>query len=250
MGGILAAAILLARFYGLAMFSQLRLICFDLDNTFWPIEPVIRAADQAVEQWLEAQYPTLAAVVSPDLLREARFNLARQHPDRAYDLTWLRIETLARCALGQGLPAAVGREGFEVFIAARHRVEFYPDVLPALDVLGQSFRLATLSNGNADIERIGAARHFEFSLNAGLIGYAKPDPRAFQKVLDLSGCQPTEVLYVGDDPDHDIAGPQKLGLRTAWMRRDPARDWPAGFTAPDVVLATLADLVNALARVR
>ena len=250
MGGILAAGILLSRFYRLTMFSRLRLICFDLDNTFWPIEPVIRAADQAVQQWLEARYPTLAAVISPALLREARCELARQHPDQAHDLTWLRIEALARCALAQNLPAALGREGFEIFIASRHRVEFYPDVLPALDVLGQYFRLATLSNGNADIRRIGVADRFEFSLNAGLIGYAKPDPRAFQKVLDLSGCDPMEVLYVGDDPDHDIAGPQKLGLRTAWMRRDQSRDWPEGFTAPDIVLATLTDLVNALPRVR
>jgi putative hydrolase of the HAD superfamily len=232
------------------MFSQLRLICFDLDNTFWPIEPVIRAADDAVQRWLEARYPALAATVSPALLREARFELARQRPEQAHDLTWLRIEALARCALALGLPAAVGREGFEVFIAARHQVEFYPDVLPALDVLGRSFRLATLSNGNADMRRIGAAERFEFSLNAGSIGYAKPDPRAFQKVLAASGCQPAEVLYVGDDPDHDIAGPQRVGLRTAWMRRDPARDWPAEFTAPDFVLATLADLVSALARVR
>jgi FMN hydrolase / 5-amino-6-(5-phospho-D-ribitylamino)uracil phosphatase len=232
------------------MFSQLRLICFDLDNTFWPIDPVIRAADQAVEQWLQVHYPALAAVTSPASLREARFDLARQHPDQAHDLTWLRIEALARCALAHGLPATVGREGFEVFIAARHRVEFYPDVLPALEVLGRNFRLATLSNGNADIRRIGAAQRFEFSLNAGLIGYAKPDPRAFQMVLDLSGCHPTQVLYVGDDPDHDIAGPQRLGLRTAWLRRDQARDWPAGLTAPDVVLATLADLVSALRCVR
>jgi FMN hydrolase / 5-amino-6-(5-phospho-D-ribitylamino)uracil phosphatase len=232
------------------MFRQLRMICFDLDNTFWPIEPVIQAADCAVEQWLQAHHPLLASASTAASLRQARMDLAQQRPDQAHDLSWLRIEALARLARAHGLPESVGHDGFEVFIAARHRVEFYADVLPSLEVLGRRYRLATLSNGNADMRRIGQAQRFEFTLNAATIGAAKPDPRAFQKVLDLSGCAAGEVLYVGDDPDHDIAGPQQLGLRTAWLRRDPGRDWPVGCTAPDVVVANLFDLVSALPAVR
>ncbi len=228
------------------MFRHLRLICFDLDNTFWPIEPVIQAADRAVQEWLHMTYPALAAATSAAALREARFELARQNPEQAYDMTWLRIEALARCADAQGLSMAIGREGFEVFIEARHRVEFYADVQPALQLLGRKYRMATLSNGNADMRRIGLAHHFEFTLNAATLGAAKPDPRVFQKVLDLSQLAPAEVLYVGDDPDHDITGPKKLGLRTAWMRRDPSRQLPVGVQPPDLVLATLADLVSEL----
>lgn len=232
------------------MFRQLRLICFDLDNTFWPIEPVIQAADRAVEQWLQVHHPVLASVTSTASMRQARMDLAQQRPDQAHDLTWLRVEVLARLAHAHGLPESVGRDGFEIFSAARHRVEFYADVLPALEVLGRRYRLATLSNGNADMRRIGHAERFEFTLNAAVIGVAKPDARAFQKVLDLSGCDAQQVLYVGDDPDHDIAGPQQLGLRTAWLRRNPGLAWPAGFAAPDVVVANLFELVSALPAVR
>ena len=43
------------------------------------------------------------------------------------------------------------------------------------------FRLATLSNGNADLAVIGLAHHFEVTLNAGALGCAKPDPRAYAR---------------------------------------------------------------------
>ena len=94
-------------------------------------------------------------------------------------------------------------------------MQFSFDVLPALDLLAKHYRLATLSNGNADLQRIGCAHRFEFNLTAGRIGVANPAAGAFETVLHLSGCAPQEVLYVGDDPEHDIAGPQRVGLRAA-----------------------------------
>jgi FMN hydrolase / 5-amino-6-(5-phospho-D-ribitylamino)uracil phosphatase len=232
------------------MFSRIRLLCFDLDNTFWPVEPVIAAAEQAVIDWLAEHHPPLVVGQDAASLRAARIALARQHPERAHDLTWLRTESLARLAQSAGRSADIGHQAFEVFIEARHRVEFYPDVMPALDLLGRKFRLATLSNGNADLERIGCAARFEFSLSAGGIGAAKPDARVFRTVLDRIGCAPDEVLYVGDDPDHDVLGPKQIGLRAAWLKRDPQRVWPLADIEPDLVLGSLGDLVSALSRTR
>jgi FMN hydrolase / 5-amino-6-(5-phospho-D-ribitylamino)uracil phosphatase len=47
-------------------------------------------------------------------------------------------------------------------------------VLPALTRLGRRFRLATMSNGNADLAAIGLAKFFETSLCAREIGALKP----------------------------------------------------------------------------
>lgn len=224
------------------MFQQIRLICFDLDNTFWPVEPVIRGADVEVAKWLERHYPQLATAFSSDRLRAARFALAETRPDRAHDMTWLRVEAMAVAAASLGLPREIGQEAFDVFIEARHRVEWYPDVLPALDALANKFRLATLSNGNADMAKLGVAERFEFCLSAHQIGVAKPDPRAFSEILRNSGCAAEEVLYVGDDPEHDILGARRAGLHAVWLRRNIAAHWPGEETQPALTVSDLEEL--------
>lgn len=226
------------------MFQQVRLICFDLDNTFWPVEPVIRSADLEVARWLAQHYPRLAAANSIEELRAARFELARSRPDRAHDMTWLRIEALAMAAEALGLSRDIGQQAFAVFIEARHRVEWYPDVMPALHILANKFRLATLSNGNADMARLGAAHRFEFCLSAHQIGVAKPDPRAFAEILRRSGCAAEEVLYVGDEPHHDVLGSRRAGLHTVWLRRDVAQPWPAGEPEPVLTVRDLEELAR------
>ncbi|MCS6947832.1 MAG: HAD family hydrolase [Steroidobacteraceae bacterium] len=218
--------------------ARIRLVCFDLDDTFWEVGPVIERADAAVDAWLRGSYPELALHADAATLRAARQRLALQEPARAHDLTWLRIEALARIAERCGAPRSVGAQAFEIFIAERNRVELFPDVEPALNALAPRYRLATLSNGNADLQRIGLASRFEFSLHAGAIGVAKPDPRAFHAVVAHGRLAPHEVLYVGDDPAHDIDGARAAGLRTAWVCRS-AR--PAG-TAPSLADLTVGDL--------
>jgi 2-haloalkanoic acid dehalogenase type II len=226
------------------MFQQIRLICFDLDNTFWPVEPVIRGADIEVARWLAQHYPQLAATHSIEHLRAARFELARSRPDRAHDMTWLRVEAMALAAESQGLPRDIGQQAFDVFIEARHRVDWYPDVKPALRALANKFRLATLSNGNADMARLGAAHQFEFCLSAHQIGVAKPDPRAFAEILRRSGCAAQEVLYVGDEPEHDVLGSRRAGLHTVWLRRNIAPTWPEGEPEPVLTVSDLEELAR------
>jgi putative hydrolase of the HAD superfamily len=42
----------------------------------------------------------------------------------------------------------------------------------------------------------------------------KPDPAFFELALEKSGHRPEEVLFVGDSPEHDIAGARPLGMQT------------------------------------
>src|SRR5690606_23803254 len=46
---------------------------------------------------------------------------------------------------------------FEVFLAARHQVSLFPEVQPTLEVLANRYQLAVLTNGNADVRRLGLA---------------------------------------------------------------------------------------------
>ena len=225
------------------MLSDIRAIAFDLDNTLWDVEPVLERAEQCLAAWLQEHCPRLA--LSREQMRAAREQLARHEPHNAHDLSYLRIATLTAHAREQGYDERVARDAFEVFLAARNTVEIFPDVAPALARLRLRYALASLSNGNADLARIGLDHIFNVSLNARQIGAAKPHPRCFERLAGELALDPGAIAYVGDDPQLDVAAARAAGLRTVWMNRR-ALTWPQELPPADLTVRDCAQLAAVL----
>ena len=223
----------------------IRAVCFDLDNTLWAIEPVLERADRILADWLAARYPRIPQRFTTQDIFEVRAALLREQPHQAHDLTYLRRETFARLAEAVGYERDMSREAFELWHAARNRCEPFADVLPALEKLRPYFRLATLSNGNADLGTIGIANHFEVSLHAAALGCAKPDVRAYRALADALTLDPAQILFVGDEPHADVAGPRNAGMQTVWVNRGGIA-WPADMPAANHVVADFHELVTLL----
>jgi putative hydrolase of the HAD superfamily len=136
-------------------------------------------------------------------------------------------------------------QAFEVFLAARNEVEIFADVAPGLARLQQRYALASLSNGNADLARIGLGHLFVVSLNARQIGAAKPQRRCFERLAQELALAAEQIAYVGDDPELDVAAARAAGCRTVWMNRC-ALPWPAGMAPADLVVGDCVELANAL----
>src|ERR1700736_6905549 len=152
-----------------------RVISLDLDDTLWPVVPVIAAAEIALLSWLREHHPRAADGHDLDSMRTLRERIAEQFPDQGHDMTFLRRRALAEqfAAAGyEGLSAAESlaggspaagtpvEEALEIFMRERNRVELYDDVRPALVRLRSSYRLFAVSNGNADLNRCGIAELF------------------------------------------------------------------------------------------
>jgi len=106
--------------------------------------------------------------------------------------------------------------------------------------------LVSISNGNADLERIGLRAHFRHCIAARECGVAKPDAAIFHDACTRLGLPPENVLHVGDDPLLDVAGARDAGLRTAWLNRHAA-GWPthaAVGVRADLELHDLTQLVR------
>ncbi|PRB14162.1 HAD family phosphatase [Microbacterium sp. MYb62] len=91
-------------------------------------------------------------------------------------------------------------------------------VLEISDELRASgLRTAVLTNGTdtipAEIEAHGIADRFDRFFNSAQIGFAKPDVRAFQHVLDALDTTGTEVFFTDDSPSK-LAGAARLSMRT------------------------------------
>ncbi len=225
--------------------TEIRALCFDLDNTFWDVMPVIERAEQAMYDFLALRYPRVTAAMTVEMLRKARQETARAYPQMAHDFTFLRRQTLADHAAEFGYAEAMADEAFEAFIRARNEVVLYDDVLPGLERLKQHFRLFTASNGNADLERIGLAHYFERSLSARQVGALKPEPALFHKVIEGTGLEPQQVVYVGDDPALDVVGARAAGMVPVWINRERVA-WQAEHGHQAHTVHTLDELATLL----
>jgi len=221
---------------------RIRAISLDLDDTLWPVEPAITAAEHALDAWLRREHPAVAAVWPIPAMRALRERIAAERPDLAHDFSAQRRLALAHAFGHCGADGRHVDAAYEVYFAARNRVDCYADALPALTRLSARFPLVSVSNGNADLARIGLDHHFAHSVSARECGVAKPHPAIFREACALLGLRPEHVLHVGDDPQADVAGARSAGLRTAWLNRH-ARPEPAGLRA-DVEFRDLGELAR------
>ena len=129
---------------------------------------------------------------------------SRERPDLAHDFTAQRLLTLERAFAACGVGGEHVDAAFEVYYAARNAVECYADALPALAALAARVPLVSISNGNADLERIGLRHHFRHCISAREIGHAKPHAGIFHVACEQLGVAPAHVLHVGDDPLLDV----------------------------------------------
>ncbi|MEO8809964.1 MAG: HAD family hydrolase [Rhodanobacter sp.] len=226
----------------------IRALTLDLDDTLWPVLPALERADQAVDAWLRQHHPAVARAWPITAMRELRARIAAERIDLAHDFTTQRQLTLHHVFDASGIAEAPVDALWEVYFAARNQVELYPDSLPALERIAARWPLASVTNGNADLERIGIRRHFAHHLCARDHGAAKPEPGIFLAAAALLGVPPAEVLHVGDDPAMDVCGARDAGLGTAWINRARQR-WPSNMGPPPELdlpdMAALADWLEA-----
>ena len=217
-------------------------LSFDLDDTLWPIAPVLLSAEQALWSWLQAQHPQVAQRHSAATLSEIRAQVAREHADRSHDMTFMRHRSLVKMFGSDEAAQRHADAAFEIFYAERNRITPYEDTRAALVRLRRRYRLFALSNGNADLQRCGIGDLFEGHITAIAAGAAKPDVRIFRRLAEAAGVAAAQVMHIGDDPLADVHGATAAGMQAIWLNRD-ARAWPAELGAPPRTIATLAELV-------
>ena len=194
-------------------------ITLDLDDTLWPVRPTLKAAEQVLAGWLATHAPATAQGMPPAAMLALRAEVAAEHPHWSHDLSAIRLETIRRALRRHGDDPALAELAFDVFFEARHAVTLYDDVLPALERLAARYRLVAVSNGNAELHRVGLARYFAGSVSARLHGVAKPDASIFRAACEAAGAAPQQVLHLGDDLDADVGGALAAGLHAGWICR-------------------------------
>ncbi len=118
--------------------------------------------------------------------------------------------------------------------------------------------LSVVSNIDDDmldplIAREGLDRYLDHWTSSEAAQSCKPDRRFFEMALARSGLSASDVLFVGDSPEHDIIGAQEVGMRTALILDGgippPLQTGRVNVNA-DHNIASLTELKNILAAAR
>ena len=209
---------------------MISVITFDLDNTLWEIDPVIVRANRAMTEWIAAQLPEAVARLELKPFMALRDRVAAEHPHIAGKPTFLRkkmlYEVFRDLELEHEHAERMSEQAFEVFYHHRNQVTLFHDAEELLHNLSRRYTLIALTNGNADLERIGIDRYFAAHFNADKVARPKPYADMFQAALDFAGVKPEQCIHIGDHPDEDVAAAAALGFHTIWFQPPYAKPRP------------------------
>nr|WP_086939214.1 5-amino-6-(5-phospho-D-ribitylamino)uracil phosphatase YigB [Thaumasiovibrio occultus] len=237
------------RFY--RRLSPIAAISFDLDDTLYDNYPVIVNMEKAMFQWLVQRFPVCQHVTPQDWQR-LKANVAKQQPGLSDDMTAWRHETLRILLMQFGVSAAEANaaadEGIALVMDARHRIAVPEMTHTVLAALAERWPLVAITNGNADVGRIGLEGYFQFSLQGGVDGLAKPHAALFEKTVQRLQIAPNQLLHVGDHLTADVAGAREAGVMACWINlhyQRLGRERKARHL-PDVEITQLSQLMHFL----
>ncbi len=235
------------------MTQTIKLITFDLDNTLWENDSVIRNAEKQLHRWFEQHAPAVLVRFNQQELLQLRLELVQQEPSLAARLSDLRKRAIQQALELTGTPEEripeLVEQAFAHFIDARNRVTLFPQARPLLEQLQGRYTLGALTNGNSDITRVGIAPYFAISLSSESVGRRKPEPDMFLHALEQAGVTAEQTVHIGDHPFDDVHGAAQLGIRTIWFN-DTNRVWEdvSDKPKPDATVACLSDIPSVLDR--
>ena len=118
----------------------------------------------------------------------------------------------------------------------------FEDVPPVLERLrAAGLTLGVVSNFEEWLERLleelGVRSAFGVRVISGVEGFEKPDPRIFELAMARAGVAPAASVYVGDNPELDVAPALALGMFPVLIdRRERYAD------VPGARITSMADL--------
>ena len=110
------------------------------------------------------------------------------------------------------------------------RIQLFPDTLDVLkEVRRTGHVMALVSDAQKvfaldEIRFLGLNEFFPYLVLSTYVGFKKPDPRLFAIASSLLKMPPSEMVYIGDNPDKDIEGAKKNGMRTILVRNPRPRN--------------------------
>ncbi|RUO23841.1 hypothetical protein CWE09_11850 [Aliidiomarina minuta] len=221
-------------------------ISFDLDDTLYDNGPVLHKAEQALAHYLSEQWPD-SADLTVDCWRQIRMQLAKQNPQLMMNMTRLREESLRQGLSSRGVPQSAlsnaVADAMVYFLDVRNDIQVPPENLSLLQRCAEKYPLIAITNGNADIQRIGLQDYFVAAWTPGETLRGKPTADMFLAAQQQLNFEAHQLLHIGDHPISDIQGAAAFGAQSVWLNESGQPAPPAALTwLPTLTISSLRQL--------
>ncbi len=107
-------------------------------------------------------------------------------------------------------------------LVTRNYFDLKPEISETLKYLSSEYNLVIISDTGFEpgreirkaLQRVGLLDCFKYGVFSDETGFAKPDRRAFEKASEVTGCDFSEMIHIGDREAKDIAGARSAGMRS------------------------------------
>ncbi len=112
----------------------------------------------------------------------------------------------------------------------------------------QGYKLGIITNGSsrsqrAKISGTDLSNWMETILVSGEEGISKPDAEIYLRALQRLNIDAEHCVFIGDNPQTDIAGAYNVGITSVWVKRH--RPWPDNLSfSPDHTISEIAELLS------
>ena len=210
-----------------SVFSNIKTVFFDLDNTLWWFEENSKVALR--KTYLAFCRPSWACGYDDfaDIYHKHNDDLWKRYSQGEIEVDFLKSErfriTLEEINGHCAEPLAKEMDSFYLDYLSSLRL-LIPDAKYILEYLSKKgYELCILSNGFAGVQQrklqnSGIARFFSHIVLSEDVGISKPQRGIFDAALQIVGRKPDEVVMIGDNAITDIQGAHLAGWSTIYFR--------------------------------
>ncbi len=225
-------------------------IIFDTDNTLYHYDPAHEAAMEEVYRKAQnligiSKSNFKNAFIKARMDVKKRLGLTASSHSR---LLYLQ-RTLELIGIGSRLQMTLDLEQsyWRTFL---NNCQLFPDVLEFIYLL-KSLGIATanITDLTAQIQfrklvYFGLDDFFDFVVTSEEAGRDKPDVKPFELILEKLQKKPSEIWMVGDDPQSDMIGAAKMGIRKIQKIHKGVEVHKIGDGKPDLKFKNYSDLIK------
>lgn len=223
---------------------MVELLVFDLDDTLFPEHQFVMSGFRAVDRWLAANESVTG------FFQEAERLFVAGHRGRIFNEV---LESMGLSADAQRVAALV-----EIYRSHEPEIELHGDADWALDHFRERCRLGIITDGYS-VTQHGKCRALNLEQRVDAIICTddlgrdswKPNPAAFEQLMQQFAVPATGCAYVGDNPSKDFRPGNELGWLTVQIQRpggeySDREDPKDPVDRPQVLISSLLDLPRIL----
>ena len=191
---------------------MIKIIVFDVDDTLFPEREFVRSGFQAVGEWILNKYGV------PGFFEVAWKFFAQGNRGKIFNLVLAEIGI-------EDNPQII-QELLQIYREHKPQISLFSDARWAIDYFKTHKKLAAITDGYLITQRnkvaaLEIASSFEAIVYSDEYGREnwKPSPLPYLKVMELTGFQGYECVYVGDNPHKDFITAKKLSWLTVQIDR-------------------------------